>query len=81
MGLHSDGRVLHPTDLRAGANPARIRTLKRALAKVSLYPKRPVYSGQWNESTRRAVMSWFLAKPKESKQARLDALGKASGLF
>lgn len=80
MGLHADGRVLWPQDL-GRSHRVRIKVLKRALAKVGLYPKRPAYNGTWNPTLDGAVRAWFLRKPKEAKQARLDALGKATGLF
>lgn len=81
MALHSDGRVLQPNDLRAGGHPTRIRLLKRALAKVGLYPKRPVYSGTWNLQLARAWDTYRKRRPSQSRQERLDALGAVTHLF
>lgn len=81
MGLHDDGRVLHPTDIKQGGNKARIKALKKALAKVGLYPKRPVYSGAWNAQVGKAWDLWRSRRPKDSAQTRLDALGSGTGLF
>lgn len=81
MGLHDDGRVFHPGDVSPQADPNKIRLLKKALAKVNLYPSRPVYNGKWTEALGNAYAAWLMRRPKEAKQTRLDALGKASGLF
>lgn len=81
MGLYPDGRQLHPTDLRPGAAPARVKLLKRALAKVGLYPRRPAYNGTWNRHVAEAWQRWDRKRPEESTQQRLDVLGQRSGLF
>jgi hypothetical protein len=81
MALHSDGRPLHPQDLTPGANPIRVKLLKRALAKVGLYPRRPAYNGTWTPRLAAAWRTWAEKRPSESKQQRLDVLGQRTGLY
>jgi hypothetical protein len=81
MGLHPDGRQLHPNDLRAGAPAVRVKLLKRALAKVGLYPRRPAYNGTWTPRLSEAWTAWQSKRPHESVQTRIDVLGWRSGLF
>lgn len=81
MRLHGDGRVLQPADLGPDGDPQRIKLLKAALAAVDLHPKRVAYTGKWTPRVASAWSAWTLRKPKQGKQARLDALGAASHLF
>lgn len=81
MGLYPDGRVIHPVDLQAGADPGKVRLVKKALAAVDLYSKKPVYNGNWNKGVEAAWAVWRSRKPKEAKQLRIDALGNKAGMF
>lgn len=79
MGLHDDGRVLKLEDLGKD-HPVRIRLLKKALARVDLYPKKPRYNGTWNA---RLMVGWtaWRTRKDESAQTRLDRLGAETALF
>ena len=81
MFLYEDGRQMHPTDVDPSADPRRIALLKKALATVGLYPKRPVYNGKWNTKLGAAWSLWRTRRPKDTVQARIDSLGSLSGLF
>lgn len=79
MGLHEDGRVLKVEDLGKD-HPVRVRLLKKALARMDLYPKKPRYNGKWNA---RLMVAWTVWRTRttEAPQARLDRLGTATNLF
>ena len=81
MFLYEDGRQIHPEDIDPSADPRRIALLKKALAAIGLYPKRPVYNGKWNEKLGTAWSLWRTRRPKDTVQARIDSLGSSSGLF
>lgn len=79
MALHPDGRVLRLEDLGKD-HPVRIRLLKKALARVDLYPKKPRYNGKWNPQLMVAWTAWRTRNARVP-QARLDDLGAATNLF
>lgn len=81
MGLYPDGRQIHPDDLDARTDPQKIVLLKKALARVNYYPKRPVYNGRWNQKLAEAWRSWRINKPRQTVQERIDALGAKTNVF
>jgi hypothetical protein len=81
MHLHSDGRVIKTEDLKLGGDPYRIKLLKKALARVGLFRRRPVYNGKWTPALSKAWQLWMAQAPKQNGIQRLDALGARTGLF